>query len=320
MRLYLVTIGLILTFSFSAFSAATIETSIVVSSESTVDAKQVYLGDVAKISGPVPVKTRLAKLSLGLSPKVGSFRVITLRKVRLVIAAAGFSLDKIRITMPERAFVKRKGVQIDLAELEARAKDEIKEAFGTGVELRVSDLEVPDPGLLPSGTVDFDFNFKGIRNPFAPFSLPIKIKVDGRLVRTLSIRVDLEAFAEVFVATREIPQNKRITDAMVEKRRIRILQPVTNFITKDIELKGIASSRMLREGDPIGQKTVVKAIVIRNGDDVTIEAVSERFTLNVAGVALGPGRIGERIAVKNKESGRVFKAKIVDEGIVRVRF
>jgi flagella basal body P-ring formation protein FlgA len=42
--------------------------------------------------------------------------------------------------------------------------------------------------------------------------------------------------------------------------------------------------------------------------------------LVVQGEARGSGRVGDRILVKNLQSGLMFQAVIVDEGIVSVKF
>ena len=288
--------------------------------ETFVEKPQVYLGKIADIRGNAAITERLSKISLGRSPKVGMLRTITLRRVRLVIAAAGFELSEIRIQMPRNVFVRRRGMKIDQRELEESVRSAIQKKYGISSEILISELTVPEVGQVPKGEAEFLTDFKGIRNPFEPFSLPISILVNGKLVRKLSARVGLDAFGEVYVAKQEVGQNSLVDESLVERRKIRLEKPISYYLTEEEELKGIKSARLLSAGDPLTKSSIVKAIVIRNGDNVRIRAVSKTFTLSASGVALGPGRIGERIAVKNEESGKIFKALILDKGLVQVNF
>ncbi len=69
---------------------------------------------------------------------------------------------------------------------------------------------------------------------------------------------------------------------------------------------------------PLFADSIAAATVIKLGDPVRIEASYGRIKIVVNGEARANGRIGERIAVKNKDSGVLMQAIVIDQGLVKV--
>lgn len=62
--------------------------------------------------------------------------------------------------------------------------------------------------------------------------------------------------------------------------------------------------------------TTIKAV--KRGELVTIRNRSEAFEISMPGVALSDGEVGQRIRVRNEQSGRVIQATVTGSGMVDV--
>jgi len=81
---------------------------------------------------------------------------------------------------------------------------------------------------------------------------------------------------------------------------------------------GKALKRPASIGDTIMRHNLTRPLVIKRGDQVTLEASAGAITVVASGVAMSNGHIGEQIKVKNTSSKRIVNARIVNQGTVRV--
>ena len=62
--------------------------------------------------------------------------------------------------------------------------------------------------------------------------------------------------------------------------------------------------------------TTIKAV--KRGEQVTIRNRSDVFEISMSGIALADGEIGQRIRVRNEQSGRIIQATVTGPGVVDV--
>jgi flagella basal body P-ring formation protein FlgA len=153
---------------------------------------------------------------------------------------------------------------------------------------------------------------------FAPFSVPVTVRSDGRVIRTFPAQVELEAFADVLVTIRNLPTRSPISleDVRVERRRL--TRPLSNYLVQTAKFNGTKLTRDLRAGSEITTDSIVSVAVIKSGDLVHIEAQAGNAKIMLLGEAMAAGRIGDRIAVKNSQTGASIQATVVDQGKVKV--
>lgn len=72
-----------------------------------VETKTISLAQIADIAGPDSLRTRLAAVSLGITPRVGSDRVITPITVQSALRAAGIDIATVHVSGPQAAKVRR---------------------------------------------------------------------------------------------------------------------------------------------------------------------------------------------------------------------
>lgn len=322
-RFVLLSICLLL-FAFPAISRAVArdEPLVRVAAESTVHDDQLTLGDIARVRASDPVVAgRLRAVALGYSPNVGAVREIARDRIALAITAAGFAQGTVQIEAPPIARVRRAS-QIVAAALvrEAVERAALAEMRAIGATARLARLDLPPVIEVPAGKIEARASVGSVRDIFAPFIIGIEIWQDGRVVKRLSGTAQVEAFASVIVAAHDLASNARLRkeDVIIEERR---LERGTSLYVRDPErLRGTSVRRAVARGEAITTDLLVSEIVIKPGDTVRIVTESGRLQIAAAGEARFAGRIGDRIQVKNNQSGQLLQAVVVDEGLVSVRF
>ena len=104
----------------------------------------------------------------------------------------------------------------------------------------------------------------------------------------------------------------------LETRRLE--KSLNNYLRDTEKLRGTVLLKNLSAGTELTTDAVAASYVIRAGDSVRIVGESGKMQIVVNGKAIASGRIGDRIAVKNLQSGTNLQAVVVDEGLVKVLF
>lgn len=315
-KIFAVTI-IIFCFSVSAFA----QTNIRVNAETVIENEQIILGDIAEISGVKHNAERLRSISLGYAPNIGMVREIERDRIKLMIAAAGFSSKEFFLNSPESVIVRRAGQEINQIQIRESIEKTILEQFEKSeVSVRILRIEVPEQLEVPLGEVKIETKTSNILNIFAPFSMPVEIRVNDSVVRRLSANVEIEAFADVFVASKDLEKNSRLNLADVTLENRRIEKPLSNYLRETEKLRGIKLTKDLLSGAILTTDSFFADVVIKIGDLVRIVGESGKFKIVINGEARASGKIGDRIAVKNLQSDKILQAIVIDEGLVKVNF
>jgi flagella basal body P-ring formation protein FlgA len=295
---------------------------IVVRSEATAQADVLLLGDVAEIVCPdEEARARLASISLGYAPRVGAARELTREQIERAVAAAGFHAGQVVIEIGRAPVVRRASQRVAADVLrEAVERAALSALRAAGAEARLVRFDAPQSVSLPSGALAVGVEPLAARDLFRPFTAYVTLSVDGRLARRLAVTTEAEAEAEVCVAARDLAAGARVRPEDVKVERRRLTRAPSDYCARPGELRGVSARRGFAAGETVGRADLAREIVIKPGDAVRIVGESGATRVSVAGEARGAGRVGDRVQVRNKQSGAALQAVVVDEGLVRVAF
>lgn len=287
--------------------------------ETTLEAARINLGDIAVVSGEGQTIERLGKISLGYGPNIGLVREIRREQIVLAVMAAGFTESQVKITSPAVIHVRRAGQAVS----ETLIREAIEAEFFTrlrseNVRARLARLSVPPNIQVPTGQIDVRVNSSSVRNIFMPFAVPVEVRVNGALVRTFAATCEIEAYADVFRAAKDLPAGASVTEGDLRRENTRIDRPISNYVRDLNALRGAALTRGVWNGSALTRDSLAAVAVIKPGDPIRIEAGAGKMKIIVNGEAKAAGRIGDRIAVRNSQSGTILQAFVVDKGLVRV--
>lgn len=302
--------------------------SIRVRAQSTVERDQLTLGDIAEVSAKESpeLANKLRAVTLGFAPMVGAVREISREKILLAVAAANIQPDEFQLQAPAVVRVRRAAQAIDRAALTLAVEGQLLARLrAEGVSsARLGRVEIPTDVEIPLGqNTEYRVaagSLTAARDLFAPLTLSVEVLIERRVVRRVPIGVAVEATARVAVARADLAPNVRLRadDVAFEERPIEMAP--ARYVRDAARLRGASLRRAAARGQALAVDQLQAEIVVKPGDRVRIVGESAQLQIAVTGEARAAGRVGDRIQVKNNQSGATLQATVSDEGEVRVRF
>jgi len=186
------------------------------------------------------------------------------------------------------------------------------------VELRFASIKLPKPFTVPAGQVEHQV-VPAKPGVIGSRRVTLLTRVDDQVVSNRSIRVELEALAEILVATDNLRRGEVVSPENVDFHQqdiSKLKQPL--FAGEDVYGKRL--KRSIRLGQPLLRKQVEFPPLIKRGDRVTIEAKRGGLMLTAAGEAKQNGLADETIRVMNLGSRKEVRCRVVAAGLVQVEF
>ncbi len=197
----------------------------------------------------------------------------------------------------------------------------IDAAMAEGGEERRHTIEpiiVPAGLRLPEGKITYSGSIpNGIR--FAKGTqVNLDVLLNGRKYTTVKCSMRIRVYDNMVVAAKQLRQDQVLTasDVKIEEREDtganwKYYTDVNEVIGK-VPIKGIG------QGQIINNHVIQFPVCIMRGDKVNIHANVNGIVVSAEGVAMENGRKDRYISVKNVLSGKVIRAKVIDENNVEV--
>ena len=216
--------------------------------------------------------------------------------------------------------VAKSGQLIDQQEMEQILGDYLDEqsALLPHVDLHYKSMTLPKSYQVPAGRISHQV-IPAKPGVVGSRRMTLMTRVDGQIVSNQSVRIELEALAEVAVITETLRRGTVLSPADVELRYqdiSRIKAPI--FSLEDVIGKRL--KRSVRLGEPLQRKQVEFPPVIKRGELVIIQAQRQGIKLTAAGEAKQDGRTGEAIRVMNSNSHKEILCRVIAPGLVKVEF
>lgn len=292
---------------------------LVLKEKTGVGSNQVYLRDLLTAADADRLETFSGPIRLFRAPEPGLTRKVS-RETLARLVGRQVPSDQIHLIGAEIVTISRQGIWIEPEEMEAVLSEFLQSAGKKlpGVELSFKKINLPAHFLVASGTVQHqvipsDPKIIGSRH------LTLITRVDGRVVSNQSIRVEINARAQVVVVTSERRRGDplRATDLVMQSQEIsRLDEP---FFSVE-SLIGKKLKQSVRLGAPLERRQVEFPPVIKRGERVTIRANNRGLLLTASGEARQDGELGDSIRVRNESSQREVLCRVLSPGLVSVEF
>ncbi len=151
-----------------------------------------------------------------------------------------------------------------------------------------------------------------------PSVLRVGIDVDGQTQRTMSVTADVRIWRPVLVASHMIRPGEEVGPESYELVERDVTQVRGKYYVDSLMLEGMQTRRTLSMGDVITDQHLQKIPVVKRGDAIQLIARADRMSMSTAGEALQDGGVGDRIRVKNSDSGKVIYGHVLEGGIIQV--
>jgi flagella basal body P-ring formation protein FlgA len=186
------------------------------------------------------------------------------------------------------------------------------------IELRFASIALPKPFKVPAGQIEYQV-IPAKPGVIGSRRVTLLTRVDGQVADNRSIRVELEALAEILIAADNLRRGEVISPDKVSYLQQDISKLKQPLFDGD-EVFGKRLKRSIRLGQPLLRKQVEFPPLIKRGDRVTIQAQRGGLMLTAAGEAKENGMADETIRVINLGSRKVVLCRVVEAGLVMVEF
>jgi len=287
--------------------------------EAEVTASHVTLADVAAFDEDSALAKALASKQIAFSPKAGASITVTKRSIK----------DKLIRQTPENTdiiwegapaiLVTRRGIPIVPQDIEATITEYL---FEKSDDLPSADYsfvprELPLPFMLPTGALEIDV-IPANPNVIGSRRITLIYKVDGKIVKNISIRGKLKAMAPVAILTQNVKRGSILHPNMVQlqtKDLGKLRTPCTDLR----EVLGKRLTRSLRSGVVLDLSSIEFPPVIRKGQLVKILLRNNGLQLSATGISSMNGKQDQIIRVINTGSQKMIYCKVLSPGIVEVQ-
>ncbi len=191
---------------------------------------------------------------------------------------------------------------------------------GMGWDVTIRRLTISNSLKLPEGDIDYEVVAPQQWGGWGNIGVTVLARIKDRVVRNITVNIDVEALADTVVALRQIEYGASImaTDLTVQKREITYNSHLA--ARKIDEIVGKKARTTLRANQPIRADQTEKIPLIKSGQMVTIIAENGVLKISVTGKANSSGAEGEIIRVQNLTSLKEIPAKVIDASTVQVAF
>ena len=156
--------------------------------------------------------------------------------------------------------------------------------------------------------------------PFrGPVVIRLEIKVEGQTLRSMNSTVDTRYYRQVLVAARGLRRGEVAEEAMFDWAERDITDQKSGYYTFFEQLAGTRTRRPMSLGQILTPGHVEKLPLVHRGDEVDLQLKTEHMVISARGQALQDGGDGVTIRVRNLDSGRVVRARVVDHQTVAIR-
>lgn len=109
-----------------------------------------------------------------------------------------------------------------------------------------------------------------------------------------------------------------ITDQDIEIIKLSKHKLNDNIIQNTNQIVGMVANHHIKSGKPINIKSIKKPILVNKNDTVSIVYEKNNIYLKTIGIAKENGSLGNFIDVKNANSSKVIRGKVIDNNLVMV--
>ncbi len=130
----------------------------------------------------------------------------------------------------------------------------------------------------------------------------------------------IKAYQTIVVVAQPIQRGEILGRQHLALERRDVSNLRDDFITQIEHAENKQVSHQFNFGDVLSPKKLVEPKLIKRKDAVVISTTSAGVSIKMKGIAMMDGTKGQRINVKNQNSGRIINATVIEPGLVSVDY
>lgn len=279
--------------------------------EAEVSRSELTLGDL--IQSMQDGKSEYWNLSLGLSPSLGTERVISRESIERAIRGR-ISQVEIQWQGPTSVRVSRPGRSVSEGEIKSFLVQEIEKMTGEVKSVILHEISSFQSFLVPAGEVQMEIDFATTTLQSAWSSAVLRVVSKGETVLTKSMRFRWGWMRTAWIASQNVAHGDSVGPALFKPVTLDVLQqPPGIYLGNYLPMESVLN-RSLVAGKPLMGNDFKPRIVMKRGAPVQVHYQLSGVTVSMQGVALEDGSRGSLINIQNPSSRKRLLARVVDEG------
>jgi flagellar basal body P-ring formation protein FlgA len=189
-----------------------------------------------------------------------------------------------------------------------------------GCEIRLKRLTINGTLALPAGQLEYEVIAPQQWEGWGSAGISVIARQGDRVVSNISLRVEIEALADMVVTVRQIDYGSIISasDLALHKQDLSAAQG--RFLCRIEDAAGKKARTTFRANAVVRSDQLERVPLIKAGQLVNIIAENERMRISVTGKAKSAGAEGDTITVQNLNSLKELPARVIDAGTVQIVF
>jgi flagella basal body P-ring formation protein FlgA len=282
-------------------------------------AAEIAVRDIASVeSDDKGLKEGVERLKVGSVPRAaGAGYILRTQVERQIGMAFPATLGHISWSGPERVELRVAGIQVSGAEIDSSARAWLEDSLRRHHEkAKVEVVSPAQPVVVPEGVASLRSRACGRDAPSRRMCVSVEVLANDVAFRTIPVWFKVEAYRRVLVAKVAHPAGAAYEAGLfaAELRDVTAL-PGPALAPED-EARAMRLKRSLAPGE-VALRSDLEPIpfVVRN-QDLTVKILAGAIVIEAPGVALSDGRLGSVIRVQSPSSKEIYRARIVDQGVV----
>lgn len=148
--------------------------------------------------------------------------------------------------------------------------------------------------------------------------IPVEIRTQGKLVRTILCSVVIRRFEDVCVTTRMLEKNEVIQPIDIKVERMETTNFEDDVLTTPIAAMNTRAKRMINANSIMKNSMIEEIPSVNYNDNVVVIVKSNNLSIAASGIARQEGRIGEEIRIQRDGCREFISAKVVGNKTVQI--
>ncbi len=284
------------------------KTEIRLKKEIEIEKSSVYLSDIADITSNNP---NFEKFLSGIKVKdiKGGTEKITREFIKNVLKRNYIDLLHIKITGSRYTIVKKKIFTISQKSVEKDIKDFISNRYKN---IKIMSINIPRFKMEIEGKLEKEINELNTTGSY--IYLSYRLFKDGIEIKKIRVSVKYRKLKKAIAAKRYIPRGK-----IIDEEDIKLVltdKNVRRHFTDKRSIVGSTAKTDISENEIITERMIIPDYKVKRKDYVKVIYSRNSIMIEIQGIALENGKLGDFIKVKNRSSGKVLICKVIGKDTV----
>lgn len=148
--------------------------------------------------------------------------------------------------------------------------------------------------------------------------IPVEIRSNGKLIRTVMCSVIIRRFEDVCVTTRSLEKNELIQPIDITVQRMETTALDNEVIASVIAAVNTRAKRMLKANTILKSTMIEEIPAVNYNDNVVVIVRSNNLSIASSGVAREEGKIGDEVRVQRTGTREYLSGKVIGKQTVEI--